>query len=183
MDGPSRSRSEPPTSRPPRIESVGAMRLVGMHRPMSFDGDQMAMEEVGALWRDFRSRVSEVEGRVGPDFISMRIYEEPLASAPSADARFDQWAAVEVSEFGEDVAGMSRHALSGGLYAVFIHRGPAGAFAATARHIYGEWLPGSVYELDDREHFEVLGPSYRPDDPEATEEIWIPIRPRRPSPG
>lgn len=182
MEGSSRSRSEPPTPRPPRIESVGEKKLVGMHRPMSFDRGQMAMEVVGALWRDFRSRVSEVEGRVGPDFVSMRLYEEPLASAPSADARFEQWAAVEVSEFDEG-ADMARHSLSGGLYAVFIHRGPASAFAATARYIYGEWLPGSAYELDDREHFEVLGPSYRPDDPEATEEVWIPIRRRRPSPG
>lgn len=84
------------------------MRLVGLHRPMSFDGGQLAMEEVGALWRDFRSRISEVEAGVGPDFISMRIYEEPLASAPSADSRFEQWAAVEVSEFGDEVAGSRR---------------------------------------------------------------------------
>lgn len=183
MGGSSRSRSEPPTRRPPRIESVGEKKLVGMHRPMSFDGGQVAMEEVGALWRDFRSRISEVEARMGPDFISMRIYEEPLTSASSADSRFEHWAAVEVSELGDEVAGMARHSLAGGMYAVFIHRGPASAFADTARHIYGEWLPGSIYELDDREHFEVLGPSYRPDDPEATEEVWIPVRPRRPSPG
>lgn len=177
MDGETGSRPEASTPRPPRIESGREKKLVGMRRPMSLDGGQMAMERVRALWRDFRYRVSEIEARVGSDFVSMRVYEEPLSSAPSPDASFEQWAAVEVSEFGDQLAGMARHTVSGGLYAVFIHRGPAKAFGETARFIYGEWLPRSDYELDHREHFEVLGPSYRPDDPEATEEVWIPVRP------
>lgn len=45
------------------------------------------------------------------------------------------------------------------------------------RYIFGTWLPASGYVLDDRPHFEVLGPGYRPDDPEAEEDIFIPIRP------
>jgi AraC family transcriptional regulator len=71
---------------------------------------------------------------------------------------------------------MDSHTLEGGPYAVFTYRGRADAFASAARYIYGTWLPGSDYELADREFFEVLGPSYRPDDPEASERIWIPVR-------
>jgi AraC family transcriptional regulator len=43
-------------------------------------------------------------------------------------------------------------------------------------YIFGEWLPNSSYELDTREHFEILSEGYRPDDRDAEEEIWIPIR-------
>ncbi|MDX1746735.1 MAG: hypothetical protein R3324_12415, partial [Halobacteriales archaeon] len=50
------------------------------------------------------------------------------------------------------------------------------ALRAVARSIYQEQLPDSPFELADREFFEVLPPSYRPDDPEATESIWIPIQ-------
>jgi AraC family transcriptional regulator len=39
-------------------------------------------------------------------------------------------------------------------------------------------LPNSAYELDDREHFELLGEKYKNNDPNSEEEIWIPIRPK-----
>ena len=65
--------------------------------------------------------------------------------------------------------------LPGGTYAVFEHRGPAAAFPATARQIYGVWLPGSGYRLDARPHLAVMGPGYRPDDPDAVEEVWVPV--------
>ena len=44
------------------------------------------------------------------------------------------------------------------------------------KHIFGRWLPQSEYELDDREHFELLPEGYSPVDPEAEEEVWIPIK-------
>ncbi|HSG48158.1 MAG TPA: GyrI-like domain-containing protein, partial [Longimicrobiales bacterium] len=63
-----------------------------------------------------------------------------------------------------------------GLYAVFEHHGTADSFGRTAEYIFGHWLPESPYQLAPREFFEVLGPGYRPDDPEAVEDVWIPIR-------
>jgi AraC family transcriptional regulator len=69
--------------------------------------------------------------------------------------------------------GMEVFEMQGGLYAVFAHRG---SDPAIFDHIYGEWLTASDFELDDRPHFEVLDVQYRHSDPDAAEEIWIPVR-------
>ncbi|MBN8220655.1 MAG: GyrI-like domain-containing protein [Spirochaetes bacterium] len=73
---------------------------------------------------------------------------------------------------------METYALQGGLYAVFDYQGRPSEFAAVARHIFQVWLPPSAFVLDNREHFEVLGSSYRPDDPDVEETIWIPVKQR-----
>ncbi len=44
------------------------------------------------------------------------------------------------------------------------------------KYIFGSWLPESEYELDSREHFEVLPETYQPMNPKAREEVWIPIK-------
>lgn len=159
----------------PSIEILDGMTVVGIHRAMSFVEPKMR-----ELWQAFRLRVDEVPDRPSDTFISMRIYDQPVGAGPSPGSRFEQWAAVEVDTEADVPDGLDSHRLVGGRYAVFTYRGRADAFGAAARYIYGEWLPGSDYELADREFFEVLGPSYRPDDPGATETIWIPIQERGP---
>jgi AraC family transcriptional regulator len=156
----------------PRIEVFPGMTVVGMHRAMSF-----VDPSIRELWQAFRPRVQEIEHRASGEFISMRIYHAPVEPTSLPTSRFEQWAAVEVDAPGELPVGMESHRVAGGRYAVFEFQGPADAFGGAARHIYGEWLPGSGYELANREFFEVLPPSYRPDDPQATETVWIPIRP------
>ncbi len=71
--------------------------------------------------------------------------------------------------------GMESYELEGGLYAVFTHLGPA-TDLSTVMYIFQDWLPLSDYVLDDREHFEVLPQGYKPTDPNAREEFWIPVR-------
>lgn len=157
----------------PSIEVVDRVTVVGIHRPMSFAAPSMR-----ELWQAFRPRAGDVGNRASDDFVSMRIYDRPVGAAPRLESRFEQWAAVEVEAAGELPEGMDTHTLAGGHYAVFTYRGRADAFAGAARYIYGEWLPTSGYELADREFFEVLPPSYRPDDPDASETVWIPIQER-----
>jgi len=41
------------------------------------------------------------------------------------------------------------------------------AFHQTAAHIYGEWLPKSNYQLDNRAHFEVLEANYQSNVPNS----------------
>jgi AraC family transcriptional regulator len=71
---------------------------------------------------------------------------------------------------------MESYLLQGGKYAVFIQHGPAVAVVKTMQYIFGDWLPKSAYQIDNREHFEVMPEGYSPVDPEAKEEIWIPIK-------
>ncbi len=62
-----------------------------------------------------------------------------------------------------------------GQYAVFHYKGSS-ADSSIFQYIFGEWLPKSGYELDDRPHFEILGAQYKNNDPESEEEIWIPVK-------
>lgn len=62
---------------------------------------------------------------------------------------------------------------------MFIHRGGPATFPEAARYFFGGWLPQSGYEADDRPHFEILSQECRPDDPEAEEEVWVPVRTTR----
>jgi AraC family transcriptional regulator len=91
------------------------------------------------------------------------------------DATFEKWGAAEVTSFSSMPEGMESYTLLGGKYAVFLHKGPA-SDTKIFRYIFGVWLPRSKWELDDREHFELLPPGYRPDDPNAEEEVWVPLR-------
>src|SRR5690606_7293055 len=97
-------------------------------------------------------------------------------------AGFTKWAVVEVDDFENVPEGMASYTLQSGTYAVFEHTGPASDLS-TFLYIFNEWLPSSNrYELDDREHFEVLPPDYDARDPNAKEEIWVPVRMRTQSP-
>ena len=139
---------------------------------MSFSRDKTA-----ALWQKFMPRRAEVGNRATSEYISMQIFEKTEKNIFSATALFEKWATVEVSTFPAVPSGMESYSLQGGKYAVFIHNGPANAFARTMRHIFGEWLPNSAYERDNREHFEILPEDYSPVDPNAKEEVWVPIKP------
>jgi AraC family transcriptional regulator len=66
--------------------------------------------------------------------------------------------------------------LSEGLYAVFIHKGPASQGEKTFRYIFNTWLPASDYLLDNRPHFEIMGEKYKNEDSLSEEEVWIPIK-------
>ena len=88
---------------------------------------------------------------------------------------FEKWAAVEVRECEAVPEGMESFVLRRGHYGVFDHQGPPSEFPKTLHYIFNEWLPKSNWQLDGREHFEVLRPGWRADDPQAREEVWIPI--------
>ncbi len=72
---------------------------------------------------------------------------------------------------------METFLLEGGLYAVFEYKGSSND-PSIFQYIFGTWLPGSNYLLDNRPHFEVLGDKYKNNDPNSEEEIWIPIKPK-----
>jgi AraC family transcriptional regulator len=107
---------------------------------------------------------------------SLQVYDDRYFHPFNPENKFEKWAALEVADFSVIPEGMKLFELPAGLYAVFLHVGPASAGPTTFRSIYGTWLPNSNYELDARPHFEVLGEKYKNEDPASEEEIWIPIR-------
>ena len=147
------------------------MRLIGKNLEMSLREDRTA-----ELWKSFMPHRATVQNRVGTHFMSMQVYPVEAAGHLSPDTTFHKWAVVEVSSIEGLPSGMSSYHLQGGRYAVFIHKGPAHTFPQTMVRIFNSWLPSSEYELDSREHFELLEEGYSPTDPDASEEIWIPIK-------
>lgn len=139
---------------------------------MSFANDR-----TGELWRSFMPRRREIASPTTRDLMSMQRFDAVFDwKKVDPAAEFSKMAAVEVSDFSQVPEGMETHTLQGGLYAVFHYKGDPRAYALVFQYIFGEWMPKSIYEIDHREHFEVLGEKYKNNDPESEEDIWIPIR-------
>lgn len=138
----------------------------------------LAEMDAGRIWRRFMPRKAEIAGKSNDLLYSVQIFEGVLNyQSFDADAVFEKWAAVAVSDFEKIPEGMEAHTLRGGEYAVFIHTGTTEMFPQTAHYIFTEWLPASIYQLDEREHFEIMDDKYLgPANPESEEEIWIPVK-------
>jgi AraC family transcriptional regulator len=154
------------------VELVTEKKLVGQHLPMSLLEDRTK-----ELWQGFMPRRKEIENPVSEDLISMQVYDGQLSVSDfNHSTQFTKWALVEVKDYTKIPEGMEAYILSGGLYAVFVHKGLPSAFPRTTQYIFGEWLPQSDYEVDDREHFEIMGNKYRNNDPSSEEEVWVPVK-------
>ena len=159
----------------PEIRQLSEKKLVGQHLRMS-----LADNRTYELWSRFMPLRNEIKGRVSDDLISMQVYDQSYDFMNiNPGAQFEKWASAEVNDFSMVPFGMETFILPGGLYAVFIHRGPASEGEKTFRYIFGTWLPLSGYEIDQRPHFEILGTKYKNNDPASEEEVWIPVKPVR----
>ncbi len=156
----------------PEIKKIPQKYLVGISAQMS-----LSENRTKELWQTLMPRRREIKNRIGTDRISMQVYDESWDYEKfSPTTKFTRWAGLEVLSFANVPAGLETHVLTGGKYAVFHHKGPVTTFPKTWDYIFNEWLPESGYELDKREHFEVLGKDYKPLDPDAEEKVWIPIK-------
>ncbi len=131
--------------------------------------------KVGELWKSFMPRRKEINNCLSNDLISMTVYNPTHFLNFSPSNEFEKWAVTEVSDLDNVPSGMETFTLAGGLYAVFDYKG-LNTDDSVFRYIYGEWIPNSDYDLDNRPHFEILGDKYKNGDPESEEEIWIPIK-------
>jgi AraC family transcriptional regulator len=153
----------------PRLEVAKEKKLVGKRMKMS-----LAENKTFELWRSFMPDRTKIANKRSDEFISMKVYDEPLQLQNPAQ-EFDKWAAIEVSDFSKAPEGMETFILPSGSYAIFDYKG-LNTDSSIFIYIFTEWLPNSNYELDDRPHFEVLGEKYKNNDPQSEEEIWIPVR-------
>jgi AraC family transcriptional regulator len=163
--------SEPYSEMNPRIEELSTKKLVGKRMVMTFSDNK-----THELWSGFMPRRKEIHNHIGTDLYSVQIYAPGFFANFDPDAKFEKWAAIEVTDFEKIHEGLDAFTLPGGLYAVFLYKGEASATAATFKYILGTWLPNSGYILDNRPHFEILGEKYKNEDPDSEEELWIPIK-------
>jgi len=153
-----------------RIEILKEKKLIGKHIDMSFIENKTFQ-----LWNGFMPRRKEINNTIDTNLYSLEVF--PLNHFDNFDPNnnFQKWAAVEVSNFDDIPLDMETLKIPTGLYAVFIHKGPATEAHTTYHSIFVEWLPNSEYTVDERPHFAVMGDQYKKDDPNSQEEIWIPI--------
>jgi AraC family transcriptional regulator len=157
-----------------KIVTLQEKKLVGKRKQMSFS-DNKTRE----LWQSFMPKRNEIKNRAGTELYSVEVYNSPsFFQRFNPTAVFEKWAAVEVTDFTDIPADMETLLLPAGLYAVFIHYGPASEGPKTYEYIFNVWLPNAAYILDDRPHFALMGDKYKNDDPASEEEIWIPVKPK-----
>lgn len=157
----------------PRIENIPDKKLIGIRLTMS-----LVNNRTGELWQIFMPKRSSIINHINKDLISMQVYKPNYFTDFKPTNQFEKWATVEVSDFESVPTNMEAFLLAGGLYAVFDYKGLSNN-PAIFQYIFGTWLPGSDYVLDERPHFEVLGDKYKNNDPNSEEEIWIPIQPKK----
>lgn len=131
------------------------------------------------LWKSFMPRRKEIAEGMNDLLYSVQVYYTTFDIINfNPDEKFVKWATVEIPSQAKIPEGMNELIISGGVYAVFRHRGAGKTAPATYQFIFGTWLPNSGYRLDNRPHLEVLGDKYKNDDPDSEEEMWIPITAR-----
>jgi len=121
-------------------------------------------------------RRKEITNNLSADLISMQIYSQTFDFKEfNINEEFEKWASVEVFDSHNIPERMEPFELSGGLYAVFVHRGSS-TDNSTFQYIFNNWLPNSGFEIDFRPHFEIFVEKYKNADPNSEEEILIPIK-------
>ncbi|WP_338769769.1 GyrI-like domain-containing protein [Bernardetia sp. ABR2-2B] len=156
----------------PKIKILPAKRLIGNSLKMSLS-DNKTME----LWQSFMPKKKMIKHTIGKDLYSIQIYDKSLDFKDfNPKTEFTKCAMIEVDFFEDIPQGMEKRVLEGGLYAVFLYKGLPKDFPKMAQYVFEEWLPNSAYQLDTREHFEVLGEKYNSTNENSEEEVWIPIK-------
>jgi AraC family transcriptional regulator len=159
-----------------RIEILPEKRFIGKKIRMSFLNNKTY-----ELWKSFMPYRKQITNNIGSELYSIEVYEPLYFNKFDPGKEFEKWAAVEVTSHCMVPEGLETLATYGGLYAVFLHHGPASEGPKTYQYIFETWLPHSDYLIDDRPHFAVMGEKYKNEDLNSEEEIWIPVKPKNDS--
>ena len=157
----------------PQIVHLSSRKLTGMQTQTS-----LSHNAVPRLWQDFIPRRSEIVNVLDNGMIGISGYNTNFrAETFIAASPLEKWATVEVSDFGTPPTGMKNRELTGGEYAAFTHKGGKKNIVMSFEYMYGVWIPDSIYDIDDRDHFEHYPKNYRgPEHPDSELKIYIPIR-------
>lgn len=155
----------------PRVIHSPKLSLAGLYQPMTLYSDQSIQ-----LWTRFISLYLKESYRLGPNRYNVHIYPADYFINFDPSKEFIKWAAAE--HRGDIPPTLEELEIPEGLYAVFIHKGPAATVFKTFEYIFQVWLPQSGYIIDHRPHFDVMKPDYEKDSEAAEEELWVPIKSR-----
>ncbi len=155
----------------PIFKTTTGIKLVGKRIVTS-----LVQNRTAELWRSFMPHRKSISNTVDTLLYSVELYGSDYFTNYNPGAEFEKWAAIEVTGFDDLPDGMEALTIPEGLYAVFIHKGPAAEGPKTFQYIFTQWLPQSGYVVDNRPHFEVMGEKYKADSPDSEEELWVPVK-------
>lgn len=155
----------------PIFKTTTGIKLVGKRIVTS-----LVQNRTAELWRSFMPHRKSISNTVDTLLYSVQLYGSDYFTNYNPGAEFEKWAAIEVTGFDDLPDGMEALTIPEGLYAVFIHKGPAAEGPKTFQYIFTQWLPQSGYVVDNRPHFEVMGEKYKADSPDSEEELWVPVK-------
>ncbi len=151
------------------IKTFPQKTLIGKQLKMS-----LANNLTGELWKSFSMDLKSLNLGENITKYSIQIYDNHLYfNAFNPNNTFTKWAAIEANQLNFLPDTMEYFTIPEGKYVVFPHKGTG---TEIFNYIFGEWLPKSDYQLDDRPHFEILGEKYKQGSEESEEEIWVPIK-------
>lgn len=153
-----------------KIVTLEPKKLAGQSLTMSY-----ANNLTFQLWSTF-SPIKHQLKAINTNLYSLQIYPPDFFAAFNPTTSFEKYALVEINASDPIPEGFISVDLKGGLYAVFDYKGTPAQAAPFFQAIFTQWLPNSVYALDNRPHFELLGEKYKQNDPDSEEEIWIPVK-------
>jgi AraC family transcriptional regulator len=153
----------------PRIELIEEKYFIGKSIEMSLSEDKTFQ-----LFSTFMPRKKEILNLKNHDIYDLIIYPKDYFLSFNPTSHFKKYALVEVLDLENVPEEMESFTLSKGKYAVFTFKGYV-PNQANFEYIFSEWLPNSVFNLDDRPHFDILSEKIQQKSPDAYQEIWIPI--------
>jgi AraC family transcriptional regulator len=150
---------------PPRFESAKPQLIAGLSEHLNC-ADRGA---IPALWQRFVPHIGSLPGQIG------HVAYGVIFNGDDA-GNMDYMAGVEVSDFANLSAGMSRLRVPQQTYVVFHHPGHVSAVRSTCVAILNDWLPKSGREAADGPILERYDEHFDSRTGSGGMEIWVPIK-------
>jgi AraC family transcriptional regulator len=155
------------------MTTLGAVRIIDMPPSHALTLRHAGpVETIAQTWNKLRALVRDAvppEAMRGPIGIS--------TGDPEGGDEFTYLAGVLAGPAPPAVPGLTLTPVPGGAYASYRLNGAYGLITATYRALFGEWLPGSGQELDDRPALEIYHTPYAQGDrADCVTDIMIPIK-------
>jgi predicted transcriptional regulator YdeE len=124
---------------------------------------------IPAQWQRFAPYVGHIPGQVGQTTYGVLCHSDDAGNA-------EYICGVEVSDFSEVPAELSRLRVPEQRYAVFTHRDHISTIRRTWFTIWNKWLPESGYQAAEGPEFERYGKEFDPRTGAGGLQIWVPIK-------
>jgi predicted transcriptional regulator YdeE len=166
----------------PRFISKEQTQLIGF----SFFGDPFRLSpgwteenEIGLLWQRFMRYLEQYGAHLAPaiknsgTFYEVHIYNEETQEKGT----FEVFVGAELADVRQTPLEMLIKVLPATTYAIFTIQGEA-IVGDWPRHIYGEWLPHSDYEIAHQYHVQYYTDQFKGMDrlAESSLDIYVPVQ-------